>query len=459
MRTFLSYAFLIVAGISASAADNGVRTEVVQQVTRKILELKAYEAVVGANKSPDEFSERFILDLYGTLLVTEKVTYIEYKSALQEAKHTYPPLTPEKYQQLISQASKPKLDQSQKTKESCSTHKSAFDDIAECRTASSDVVRNSVGIESFETKYGVTVSEHPYYGTVKLGSGNTTDFLTGFDPKNLKVNKNISPADLAAKFRPLDSSLPFDAEQILKAQDFAIEKDSTAATNMNADLGVRQTLSKVLRHSVITKDVDGKEQPSFVMISSGHAMAGLAELTKMTRTVDGKKEYLFDTSIYMPMGGWSNKTARVNVASKAGNLWANEIEETKDSYKANAVKSAGGVALALNGHRGDLDIFNPSSPTANIDPVKMLGTPEVFSANLRQRGLSRVVIVTEHFVEDPKKPNILPLNYLKNTPLPGHSTFDFANRDLFDYLSKLKKLGVDVVVVSGEQRTLTQLSG
>jgi len=449
---------LLIPGFFASAENSSIRVDIVQNVTKKIMELNAYEASMSAKKSPEEFSERFILDLYGNILVRENVNYSEYKSALQRAKYTYPIVTLEKYQQLISQASKPRSNQSPEI--GCSTHKSAFDDINGSRSAIAEITRSNVNFDSSDRTSGVKVSGHPYYGTIQLGSGNTTNFLDNFDPATLKINNNISAEALAENFRPLDPSIPFNAEQILKAQDFTMEKDSTAATNMNADLGVRHTLSKVLRHSVITKDVNGKEQPSFVMISSGHAMAGLAELTKMTRTVNGKKEYLFDTSMYMPMGDWSNKTSRINVASKLGNIWANEIGETKSSYKAEGLKSAGGVALALNGHRGDLDWFkinNIDAPTANIDPVKMLGTPEIFSANLRQRGLNRVVIVTEHFVEDPKKANILPINYLKNTPLPGHGTFDYANQDMFNYLSKLKELGVEVVVVSGEQRTLDKV--
>lgn len=48
--------------------------------------------------------------------------------------------------------------------------------------------------------------------------------------------------------------------------------------------------------------------------------------------------------------------------------------------------------------------------------------------------------------------NILTLEHLKDSKTPA---FDESNRDLYPYLSELHKLGIEVVVVSGEQRVKT----
>jgi hypothetical protein len=149
---------------------------------------------------------------------------------------------------------------------------------------------------------------------------------------------------------------------------------------------------------VITqRNATGFEQPSFVLISHGHSIAGLAELAKWTQKVPGQAEqYLFDTSVYMPEGKWDAKESnpRYNVATKGAQVWGDEIAAAKTDHQSNKLTAAGGVAIALNGHRGDTSL--DSTGTANINAEVMLGSVDAFLATLKARGLSKVVVVTEH---------------------------------------------------------------
>jgi hypothetical protein len=313
--------------------------------------------------------------------------------------------------------------------------------------------KRSGNLMGYEIREGATVADHPFYGTQTLAEGHKNDFLTNFDPRKVNTKAQTNGAELADQQRPIDTSLPFNTEQITGAiyktmDNYGMGSDNTAAVNMNSDLGLQYTLKNILRKQVITKmDGSGIEQPSFVLISSGHAIAGLAELSNMTRTnPDGKEQYLFDTSVYMPIGKWSPDYVRTNVSSQGAQIWGDQIEKNKQDQKK--MTSAGGVAIALNGHRGD-DGFSTQAGTANIDPEKMLGTPEEFKMDLEKRGLKKVVIVTEHYVKDPDKPNILTLEHLRDSDFP---TFDEANKDLYGYMKQVAALGVEVIVVSGEQR-------
>lgn len=300
---------------------------------------------------------------------------------------------------------------------------------------------------------GIKVIGHPLYGNIELRPEHKEDFLTGFDPRKVNI-KNQNAAELIEQLKPLDPTLPFNAEQlsIAKKDDLLLPEDRwITPNNINADLGFQHNLAKVLREKIVTTiDKTGVERPSAVIITSGHALAGLAELSKWTRkNKDGKEEYLFDTSIYMPKGGWTASEVRLDVATKGAQLWGDVIEASKNRYQKGGIKGAGGFAIGLNGHRGDFDLT--TFKTANIDPVKMLGKPDQFVKNLRDRGLNRLVIVTEHFVPiggDPNKPNIRPLEDLRD-PL---AFFSKSNEDLYDYMIDLQKLDIEVIVVSGDRR-------
>lgn len=60
------------------------------------------------------------------------------------------------------------------------------------------------------------------------------------------------------------------------------------------------------------------------------------------------------------------------------------------------------------------------------------------------------MIVTEHYVQDHEKDNILSLEVLKD----GNSvTFNDANKDLYEYMKALHERGkVEVVMISGDTR-------
>lgn len=297
---------------------------------------------------------------------------------------------------------------------------------------------------------GVSIRPHPFYkGVSHLAHEHKVSFLEKFDPQKVNTKEQTDRQELIGQLKPLDASLPFDAEQILTAPDLTLGKSSIDATNANSDLGVQYTLSQVLRGTVITKMEKGLEEPMCVLVSHGHAIAGIAELAKFFRVnASGKEEYLFDTTVYMPAGGWKD-SSRMNVASHGAQLWGDEIERQKSEHITRGRTSAGGIAIALNGHRGDVDHTLPKGGSANISMEKMLGKPVEFAKVLKNRGLSGVVVVTEHLVDDPSKPNILNIDELIDSET---LTFDKANKDMYDYLIALQKLGVTVTVVSGEQR-------
>jgi len=295
------------------------------------------------------------------------------------------------------------------------------------------------------------VTSSSYFGKITLPSGHRTSFISEIDPKKINpIDQNNK--ELAEQLRPLDSRVPYNAEQVLLNLNIKMTPESTLAVNLNSDLGLQKTVKDILRRSVITSiDEKGIEQPSFVIFSQGHSIAGLAALADWTRKdATGKDQYLFDTSLYMPQGKWTpDKNVRTDVATIGAQVWGDSIAAAKRDHIENGRTSAGGVAIALNGHRGDFTISEPTLGEANIDPVRAFGKPENFVALLRDRELKKVVIVTEHYVSDPTKVNELPLSILKNS---DSNTFDNANKDLYDYMESLQKLGIEVIVVSGEQR-------
>jgi hypothetical protein len=288
-------------------------------------------------------------------------------------------------------------------------------------------------------------------------SNDTKNFVTGFDVANSILPIETTPEEVAKLFQPSTPEIPFEPKQLLLAK--KLYKLNTV--NLNADLGFQYTLREILRKEIlISKDSEGQEQPNFIILSHGHPLAGLAELAKMTTTTnDGQKKYLFDISIYLPSGAWNEKANRLGAINDHALIWGKSIRDTKSKYLNEKIHSAGGIAIGLNGHRGDLQYSNLDQSngkwgcgTANIDAEAMLGKPKDFVKMLKKRGFHKVVIITEHYVKDPNKVNYLDIEDLSNSRQPGAVTFDFANRDLYEYMKMVKTFGVEVIVVSGEQR-------
>lgn len=296
---------------------------------------------------------------------------------------------------------------------------------------------------------------HPYYEEpLFLAPLYGRCFLEGFDPRAINTVRQTNGAEIARQFKPQHRVIPYNAEQILQAKAFEMPRDFVGTANMNADLGVQYTLREILRQEVlVTRTPAGGEKPAFVLVSHGHCMAALIELARMT-TVDprGQTSYLFDVSVYLPMGGWTPECDKVTLAADGGQIWGDELDRIRADQRRRKLPWAGGMAVALNGHRGDRDGEGPdrTNRVANVDPASMLGKPAKFAKFLSKRGLRRVVVVTEHLVKDPDRANVLPLDALVTR---GDRSFIAANRDLYDYLKALTALGVEVVVASGEQRT------
>ncbi|MGZ3768562.1 MAG: hypothetical protein ACXVCP_02360 [Bdellovibrio sp.] len=287
--------------------------------------------------------------------------------------------------------------------------------------------------------------KHPFYGDYELDENHQTNFLEGFNPNNLPKLVSKNPQAFANALKPSDRAIPYNSEQIIKGNNFKIENDYYGALNMNADLGLQYTIENMLYPDILTqKDDHGQEKPTFVIVSSGHALAGLASIAKLTvQKSDGNKTCLFDTSVYMPLGTWRN-SSRLNVATQGAAIWAQTIANAKKKCSS----YGGGVAIALNGHRGDVDFENIDKRAANIDAQKVFGPVEEFVKRLNKRRINRVVVITETHVDNPSKVNKFPLEILKE----DESTFSDANKDLYDFLKEIQKKGVEVIVVSGEQR-------
>jgi len=159
---------------------------------------------------------------------------------------------------------------------------------------------------------------------------------------------------------------------------------------------------------------------------------------------DGDEQYLFETSVYVPMGEWTSGVQNLYGVTRGVQIWGDEIARRRGMHASSGRAHAGGVAVALEGHRGELGFL--SGGHANIDVEQMLGSVNSFAADLGRRGLSRVVVVTEHYALSKTKPNLLTLENL------NEGFFGSSNEDLYQYLVMLRSLGVEVIVVSGEQR-------
>jgi hypothetical protein len=237
--------------------------------------------------------------------------------------------------------------------------------------------------------------------------------------------------ELAAQLIPLNSEVQrfHNPEQI----DTIPSIDSSIASmelNLNADLGLQYKLRQMRENGIIVdRKEDGKEQPNFVIISHGHSIPGVTEMAKM-RTQDGK--YLFDVAVCMPLGTWRAGASRTGPMTTEAQLWGDELERERNNNRQ--LQWAGGIAVALNGHRGDLDYNMPDKRAANIDPKAIFGSVEDFEKFLLSKNMKRIVIVTEHLVADHTKNNYLPLDILTNSDV---ATFDEANKDLYHYMKEL----------------------
>lgn len=299
---------------------------------------------------------------------------------------------------------------------------------------------------------------HPYYGVIKMVDS-PSDYsheiatggywLDGFDPKKVNTTEQATGEQLAAQLEPLNPlTQRFNNPEQIKKIPKIDSSVSLLPVNTNPDLGLQYKLRQMRTNGILVEKGTEGEQPNFVIVSHGHPIAALAELAKM-RTSDGK--YLFDTATYMPSETWSPAATRAEGMASQAQLWGDELERAKTQNKK--IQWAGGIAVALNGHRGDFD----SSPeakmdvkAANIDPGKLFGKIEDFEKFLLSRNMKKIVIVTEHLVKDFNKDNYLPLEALKTSDV---NTFDEANKDLYEYMKKLNDRGkVKVVVISGDTR-------
>lgn len=103
------------------------------------------------------------------------------------------------------------------------------------------------------------------------------------------------------------------------------------------------------------------------------------------------------------------------------------------------------MAVGLYGHRNRFDENNPDVKTS-IDPVKLFGNIDEFVSLLKERGLDKVVIITEENSSDPNKITSLPLARLKD------GVFGHENFDLYEYFKELSDKNVQVTVLSGDTR-------
>ncbi len=301
-----------------------------------------------------------------------------------------------------------------------------------------------------EISPGILV-RNPYFSahTVNLDPAHRHNFVDSFDLTSFPQGK--TNRELIEQVRPVHSGIPFDPGQFESNATSKLSALRSGVLNLNADLGAQHVLRNVLRHTVVTSpDMDGREQASYVIVSHGHAIAILAELSGMVRTLqNGQRETLFDVSAYMPMGGWGSNFARTACAGEATQVWGDVIQRNRAEHSKDGLGWAGGVAVGLNGHRGDKD-DSAGWGAANIDPNLVFGSPREFARNLQERGLHRLVILTEHYVEDPDRANIHALETLQRS---RSDTFDLANSDLYAWAKSLKDdFGVEVIVASCEHR-------
>ena len=297
--------------------------------------------------------------------------------------------------------------------------------------------------------------DHPYYGKLKvvdfpinkdeIAAGDY--WLDGFDPTKINTTQQSSGEKLVRQLESMHAEIRcfHDPEQIKRVTSVD-NRVAMLPLNINSDLGLRFKLRQMHKNDILsTLDENGNEIPNFVILTHGHPIAGLVELAKM-KTSDDK--VLFDTAVYMPSNGWTESANRALHMSSQAQMWGDELERVKGENTGK--EWAGGMAIALNGHRGDLDYDAIENGGANIDAYDLFGDPKEFEKFLISRNMKKIVIITEHGVKDSKKDNILPLTILKDSNVP---TFNNANEDLYDYMKEVSDRGnVEVVVISGDTR-------
>lgn len=314
-----------------------------------------------------------------------------------------------------------------------------------------------------------------------------------YNPRDLNI-KTQNNQELVEQAQPInrDGFIPFNSEQLEKSKsDFELQNFYTAwqnsgslftsnerpkkivpLINYNADFLAIASARALREQGVLVKqNDDGTEEPSFVLVTHGHSCAIVAEMSTWTQDRDCEKpEALFDTSIYMPQGDWSANHQYAGLATLEQQIWGDYGEVAKKKVRTAQWTLANGIAVALNGHRGErlisvsVDEDKKDEPglayinsinieteaqntTANIDAEKMLGTAQEFYQGLKARGLSRVVIGTEHYLpygQTINEPNILSLEDLKTS---GSKTFDDSNKDLYEYFKNFSEQYPDIELI------------
>jgi len=307
--------------------------------------------------------------------------------------------------------------------------------------------------QTIQESYGLRLKTHPYFksyehdpdGSEWYNSPNVLnyifgpDLLPGFDPKNFVSNPNKSIEEIIASMQPLNSDHQrfSDLSAIEGAESKPLDIN---ARNVNADLGLQRQIRKMIETGVIGKH-------TFVILSHGHFLAGMAELAKPNR--DG--EYIFDPSIYFPKGNWStNSSDARNAIRQQFQLWAETIKRAREGN----TKRQGIPAVVLFGHRDRLDFDTKTKGSANINPQALFGSPSEFADYLKENGFTKVVIITERFVENPNEFQDLGLESLRT------GSFSMPNKDLYAYAKTLNdSLNVTVNVVSGDRRPPIVVAG
>jgi hypothetical protein len=260
-------------------------------------------------------------------------------------------------------------------------------------------------------------------------------FLDKFKLADVVTNKEKSLDTMLDTMQPLqeENKRFFNASALEGISDTTLDM---SPRNVNADLGCQERIRLMKEKGII-------DEHTFVLLSHGHMVAGLAELTKMT-TTDNK--YMFDTTLYFPRGGWLPGIGEANDVVKEGlQLWSEEIKKAKEENQQR--ESAGGIAVGIFGHRGRTDMRDvPRFPTAAINPEQLLGNTDEYMEFLNKHNLNKVVIITEESDINPSHISSLPLDRLKE----GYHQNE--NKDLFAYFQTLKEKGVNVLVVSGDSR-------
>ena len=307
-----------------------------------------------------------------------------------------------------------------------------------------------------------------------LDYGHHINYIKNVNPNDINTEHQSSGQALANQLKPLDPTIPYNVDQFanLPSEKFDIKKDQESidrnredihsdlghgkmsTLNFNADIGAQQIAQNLREKEIlVSKDENGNEKPAYVLISSGHSPAIARELGSWTtKDNNGQERYLYDTSVYAPKGEWTDNATGLKIMTYGAQMWGDQIAKDKERIKQEGLESAGGVAIALNGHRGDSN--HPADTEklrANINPNKMLGSPEKFLEDLKRRGLNRVVIATEHYIphgQSPDTPNILSLEHLHNSEdLMVDGGFDETNKDLYDYMKKLEALDPDLEII------------